>query len=113
MSLIAIDFDHTINNNLDIAEGERYSKPFPEAKESIQKLMEAGHKIMIFSCNRTAWIKEWLNHYEIPFDYIWEGMKPVCDAYIDDRGVGFRGDWTKTLEDVDNLFSMKSPWEKK
>lgn len=109
--LIACDFDHTINRNDSKLPDERYSKPYEGAKDALIKLREDGHKVMIFSCNNPKWIKEWLDHWEIPFDYIWEGAKPVCDAYIDDRGVGFRGDWKATLKDVNELFEVKAPWD--
>lgn len=99
-NVIAVDFDHTINNNTDISEGERYSKPFPGAKESLKALKERGHKIMIFSCNRSQWIEEWMTHWEIPYDYIWSGDKPVCDAYIDDLAVAFRGNWNEALKET-------------
>ena len=105
MALIAIDFDNTINNNLDIEKGERYSKPFPNAKDYLHLLKQDGHKIMIFSCNRTKWIEEWMNHWELPFDFIWDAAKPIADVYVDDRGVGFRGDWTATYNEIKTLVS--------
>ncbi len=105
--LLAIDFDHTINNNQDIEEGARFSKPFKGAKESIESFRSKGYKIMIHSCNRKQWILEWMNHWEIPFDYIWDGDKPVADCYIDDCAVGFRGDWESTTREVEDLLNER------
>lgn len=103
MGLIAIDFDHTINNNHDIEEGERYSKPFTGARTILQRLKLDGHNIIIFSCNRKKWIEEWMNHWNLPYDYIWEGDKPVYDALIDDRAVGFRGKWDEAYNEVQEI----------
>jgi hypothetical protein len=45
-----------------------------------------------------------LNTHEIPYDYIWDSSsdvgKPVCDWYVDDRAIGFRGDWQAVLREV-------------
>lgn len=100
--VIGVDFDHTLVNNPDIELGERYAKPFPGAKEAMLELHNnKGYFMLIHSCNRKAWVEEWLDHYNIPYDAVWDGQgKPVCDAYIDDRGVGFRGDWTVTLKET-------------
>lgn len=86
--VIAVDFDGTL------VQGD---KALPGAKEAVNQLREAGHKILIFSCNRTAWIKRVLEQNDIVIDYIWEGDKPVCDLYIDDRAIEFKGDWIETL----------------
>src|SRR5688572_25384918 len=101
--LVAMDFDHTINNNSDIQPGERFSKPYPKVRETIEAIRSTGNKVMIFSCNRKAWIEEWMAHHEIPYDYIWDGAKPVYDVLIDDRAIGFRGDWGVMLEEMEKL----------
>lgn len=99
-SWIAVDFDHTI---VDI------DKPLPGAKEALEKLKDMGYAIMIHSCNNKGWIQKVLRDNDIPYDYIWDASedkgKPVCVAYIDDRGVGFNGDWNdavKQVEDIEN-----------
>jgi len=107
MALIAVDFDNTINNNFDIKPGERFSKPFPDAANILQAFRADGHRIMIYSCNRQKWVEEWMNHWNLPYDYIWEGEKPICDVYIDDRAVGFRGDWVQTYKDVNEILEAR------
>lgn len=96
--LIGVDFDHTIVDN---------DKPLPGAKAALQKLREDGHKILIHSCNNYDWILKVLNNHEIPYDYIWDSGhdigKPVCDCYIDDRAIGFRGDWKQTIVEVEKI----------
>jgi hypothetical protein len=80
-------------------------KPLPGAKEAMQRLKDMGYVIYIHSCNGRDWIAKVLNTHEIPYDYIWDNDsdlgKPICDWYIDDRAIGFRGDWNAVLEEID------------
>lgn len=97
MGLISIDFDHTICDNFNKPDGERYPHPFPGARDAISTFREKGHRVMIFSCNGTEWIEEWMKHWDIRYDYIWEGTKPNYDLLIDDKCLHFYGDWSSTL----------------
>lgn len=90
---IAVDFDHTIKNDGDAV--------LPGAITALQTLRDAGFSILIHSCNDPEWIRLFLNNHTVPYDDIWEGHgKPICFAYVDDRGVGFDGDWDKVLTDI-------------
>jgi len=89
--VIGIDFDGTL------VQGD---KALAGARDACCAIREAGHKILIFSCNRTAWIKRVLETNDIPYDYIWDGDKPVCDLYVDDRNIEFKGNWEETTKRV-------------
>jgi hypothetical protein len=91
--LIAVDFDGTLVSG---------DKAIPGAKEAINTLREQGHKIMIFSCNNTDWIKKVLADNDIRYDYIWPEAKPVYDLLIDDRNIEFNGDWMVALGKAQN-----------
>ena len=61
-------------------------------------------------------IRAYLEKHTIPFDHINENPeqplgasdgKPIADAYVDDRGIQFNGDWAATAEEVLNFI----PWE--
>ena len=94
MALIAVDFDHTL------VEGD---KPRDGAKQAINILREKGHKILIYSCNETSWIKKVLDNADIRYDGVYEGKKkPLADLYIDDKGYHYKGDW---LGEVDEILS--------
>lgn len=94
MALICVDFDHTL------VEGDQ---PIPGAREAINILREAGHKIMIYSANNRAWIETTLNNADIRYDSIWTGQgKPLCDLYVDDKSYHFKGDWSNEVNDVLN-----------
>jgi beta-phosphoglucomutase-like phosphatase (HAD superfamily) len=95
---VCVDFDHTL---------VELDTPLPGAKEAMQSLKDKGYGIIIHSCNNKGWIEKVLRANDIPFDYIWDASvdkgKPVADAYIDDRAVGFAGDWKATVEEVVNI----------
>lgn len=109
MTLIGVDFDGTLHDWEHPVPGRRMGPPFPGAKEAMQALRARGYRILIHSCNRPKVIRDWLTYWEIPFDHIWgelpgqEGTKPICVAYIDDRAVGFKGDWSTTLSNTLDL----------
>lgn len=85
MAVIAIDFDHTI------VEGK---EPFPGVKRAINLMREAGHKIIIHSCNNPNWIEQVMNNNDLRYDGIWnEPGKPLADLYVDDKGFKFMGNW--------------------
>ena len=87
---LAIDFDQVIHDAKHPKEGRKMGGPMPGAKEAIESLYRAGHKIVIHSCNRSGLIADWMAFYKIPYTNIWQGVgKPICDKYVDDRGVKF------------------------
>lgn len=92
--MIAVDLDGTIRS-------WQTNEPLEGARDAISKLREQGCRILIHSCNDPKFIEKWMNDHDIRYDYIWTDKgKPVCDCYIDDLGVGFRGNWSQTLEEV-------------
>lgn len=101
---VAIDFDGTIHNDYDgwRLGGEIYGEPLPGAKESIDKLIELGYYITIYSCRTSQEVmgnkakeqekllKDWLNKYNIRWHEVYMGNgKPVAKLYIDDRAWHF------------------------
>lgn len=95
MAVLAIDFDRTIVN-------DKY-EAMPEAKEAINNFREAGHKVVIHSCNNSKWIEKTLNNLDIRFDAIWSETdkgKLLADLYIDDRGYRFKGNWLEEGKEI-------------
>lgn len=104
--VVAIDFDHTIHNPEDRDYGYRMGKPFPGAREALEQFRSIGARIVIHTCRArptevidgklwedgTEHVADWLNYFDIPFDEI-TSVKPVADAYLDDKAVAFDGDW--------------------
>jgi hypothetical protein len=46
-----------------------------------------------------------MKHYKFPFDKIWEPDKPIGVAYIDEKGINFRNNWS---EITDKLLSRSN-----
>ena len=96
MRTVAVDFDYTL---------VKRDTLIPGAKEAMQKLRDMGYNIIIHSCNNRDWIARVLNTNNIPYDYIWDSSldrgKPIADWYIDDRAIGFRGDWDAVVKEIE------------
>ena len=86
-------------------DGENYIDllPIPGAVETLKKLKQDGHYIIILTarnmvthnCNigkiiayQSPIVIEWLKKHQIPFDELHFG-KPVADFYVDDKGLNF------------------------
>lgn len=89
------------------------ARPLPGARESLQRLRDAGHQIIIYtarSWSELAMTKHWLEAHGMPYDGLHMG-KPVADRIVDDRAVPFSG-WPAALEalarqgrpDVDHVY---------
>lgn len=119
--VFAVDFDGTL------VEDDKYpdiGEWLPGAANAIRELERHG-RVVVFSC-RTApvhhnteeprdeihidhgiWMmqrklaEEGLGHLEI-----WtKPYKPPATVYIDNKGISFRGDWNKTMEDIYDLIT--------
>lgn len=96
MAVIAIDFDNTL---------VFVTQPLEGAREAINALREAGHKIVIHTCNREAHVKQVLDNNDMRYDRIHGNEskgKPLADLYIDDKGYHFpyNGSWLPELPEI-------------
>ena len=91
---IIIDLDGTI-----CTEEKTYSrslaKPMDKAKETIEKLYNEGHIIIIYTSR--SWMEyemtvDWLGKNNIKYHQLIMG-KPIGDYWIDDRALSFQGNW--------------------
>ena len=89
-------------------------------KESLQKLRDMGYEIHIVSCRTSQEVikysidrqeqvrlmKEYLSKYKIkiPYDRILNNDKALGNLYIDDRGVGFRGNGEKIIKEIEEFY---------
>ena len=118
---IAVDFDGVIHAySKGWNGGAIYDPPVPGTREALQALKDKGWKIYIFSTrtnkmfrkkdeeDQEVAMKRWLAEHQIPFDKIWTFGKPMADVYLDDRAIGFRGDWSSSLQEIENFV----PWTK-
>lgn len=118
---IAVDFDGVIHGySKGWNGGDIYDPPVPGTREALEKLKADGWKIYIFStrtnkifrkkeeADQEAAMKNWLAEHQIPYDKIWTFGKPMADIYLDDRAIGFRGDWQQSLAEI----AAFEPWTK-
>jgi hypothetical protein len=110
VAVVAVDFDNTIFQEDDQGNLELV----PEAREALEELRSQGHHIVIHTCRTTvarelgrltkelAWLEETLARHDVAYDEIHAGDKMIADAYVDDRAVAFRGDWSRTLSELEN-----------
>ena len=88
--VLAIDWDGVIHDWEHVPPGRRLGPPMLGAKDALIQLKEAGHHIIIHSCNKPGVIADWMAYFEIPYSSIWCGNgKVIADVYLDDRAVHF------------------------
>ena len=90
---LAIDLDHTLC--ISMSSDYASATPISGAADAIRELRRAGWCIVIHTARHfnhwrvtTAWLEQ--NGFE--YDQIVFG-KPPARYYIDDRAIGFSGDW--------------------
>ncbi|MDR0370769.1 MAG: HAD hydrolase family protein [Prevotellaceae bacterium] len=109
--IIAIDFDGTIVEN----DFPRIGALIPDAKETINRLHDEGHYIIIWTCRHGDKLTEavnFLSHNHIMFNavnadnpentamYGDTGRKIYAHIYIDDRNAGGLPPWKLIKEEI-------------
>lgn len=119
---IAVDFDGTIVEH-------RYpeiGKERPFAIDTLKKLAENGHKIILWSVREGKLLDDaiafchdrGLDFYAINSDFpegAWKEnsqRKVLVDMYIDDRNIGGIPDWPTMYEMITNHLSYADVWER-
>ena len=100
---LIIDMDGTICTE-ELTYSRSLAKPLDKAAESINRLYEEGHTIIIYSAR--TWMEyemteHWLKSNGIKYHQLVMG-KPVGDAWIDDRAVRFNS-WDDTLKTLEEM----------
>lgn len=122
--IIAIDFDGTICQN----EYPDIGDPMPLAIESIKKLKERGHDLILWTCRQGDLLDNavrWCEEHGIPFDLVNEhepnnlrafggvaGNKVFADIYIDDHNLGGFPGWERAMELIKEAEATKLEWTK-
>ena len=109
--VIIVDFDGTIC-------GDKFpdcGPPEPHVREGLQKLKDDGFDIHIHSvstdgnwgrknsCGHFLRIKNYMQEHDLPYGEILLADKPYAVAYIDDRGVAYRGNWLEAADEAIRL----------
>jgi FMN phosphatase YigB (HAD superfamily) len=99
--ILAIDFDGVLHDPSKVFKHQKMGIPIDGAKEAMQELLDAGHKLIIFTHRAsseaaTKAVKEWLKYFDIPYSGEITNVKPNADFFIDDRAIRFN-DWTYAI----------------
>ncbi|MBP1614920.1 MAG: Haloacid dehalogenase-like hydrolase [Bacteroidetes bacterium] len=98
---IIIDMDGTI-----CTEERTYSRclaqPKENAVESINRLYDGGHTIIIYSAR--TWMEfemttAWLKDHGVKYHQLMMG-KPIGDVWIDDRALHFEDNWKEIMDQL-------------
>ena len=106
---VAVDFDGTIAGYDNGWQGKPAEDPTRGAANALRALVTKGYTIVVFSCRASdpdgvKQIRDWLMAHNM-LQYVSEvtNVKPRAVAYVDDKAVGFRGDWLAAIKGVDAL----------
>jgi hypothetical protein len=114
---VCVDLDGTIAHYKTWQGEEVFGDPVEGVQDALGQLKQDGWTIIIYTTrSKQTLIEGYLKRHAIPYDYINYnpdqpenaiGGKPFADAYVDDRGVQFNGNWSATLNEVRHF----APWE--
>ena len=113
---VMVDFDGVISNyKHGWNNGKLVDEPNPGTKEALDELHNRGLEVVIFttraskehnveppSSKMVSELKLWLAKYDIYYDYI-TAEKLGAIAYIDDRALTFKNNWTEILSEITKM----------
>lgn len=104
-AVIAVDFDGVLMNQTHWS-GD-HDGPLPGARRFLERLIDLGYIVHIHTCRDVPGTWALLDEHGLS-DLVSgvSNTKPVAWAYIDDRGVPFRGDYDEALARLEAF----APW---
>ena len=117
--IIAADFDGTLSHYESWKGVGVFGKPILSAVWAMERFKAMGAIVIIHTCRKEIGaVADYLRKHKIPYDHInysprnvtlgLSHKKVAADIYIDDKAVGFRGEWKDTYLQVINF----RRWEK-
>lgn len=107
--VLAIDFDGVLGQ-YDGWKGEDVlGDPITGAYDFVENIRTVhGWRVIVFSTRSAESLRRWAEEHGFTFDGYNENPffdrtssgKPIANAYLDDRGVHFDGNWVAALEHV-------------
>jgi len=109
---IAIDVDGVLADYSKGWQGaHKIGNPLPGAKEFLQRLREAGWKIILFTTRGSRFVADWCKEHGLIYDEINDNSslrgenpgKPIATVYLDDRGITFTGNFDRAFDKIMNF----------
>jgi len=112
--LICVDFDGTIAKYGTWKGVGVFGDTVLSAQWALTMLKNLGATIIVHTCRKeTNLVIDYLKNNKIPYDHVnysprnvefkLSPKKIAADIYIDDKAIGFRGQWRETYLDVVNF----------
>ena len=106
---VAVDFDGVINKYKGWNGENDLSVPQSGVKYFLEELNKE-YSVIIFTVRDTENVKKWLKKYGLDKYVIHvTDMKPKAIAYIDDRAITYKGNYSEVLKELEEF---KTWWEK-
>lgn len=97
--IICVDLDGVLAQYSGWQGPDHIGDPLPGAREFLDSLNDMGYEIVIFSTRSPAAVIAWVQKYDLARNYFVgaRNEKLPATAYVDDRAICFRGDFSETL----------------
>jgi len=108
--MVCVDFDGVLAQYDGWKGPDHLGDPIPGIRIFLSGLKEMGFCITILTTRKTQKVNHWILTHRLA-DYIDHvtNKKPPAKAYIDDRGICFKGDFSEVIA---RLKGFKPWWEK-
>ncbi|MCL5743250.1 MAG: hypothetical protein M1541_04860 [Acidobacteria bacterium] len=107
---VCLDFDGVLNTYSGWKGPDELFDPRPGVRVFLEELNARGFCVVLHSTRDPEKLRAWLERYQL--DHLVEdvrAIKPPAIAYVDDRGICFRGDYADVLLELEDF---RAHWEK-
>jgi hypothetical protein len=108
-AIVCVDFNGVLDSYHGWRGPQHFDPPRPGARQFLEALEARGYDVVIFTTRFPDDVWRWLDVHRLR-DLVRDvtDRKPAAHVFIDDRAVCFRGDFDRTLDEVDRFLAH---WE--